>query len=134
MATNLDIIKRALSELGLLPQSETPKAAMANDMLTVLNGMMEEWEQMDRDLNWFPQDTLSAVCPIPRWAESGVVSNLAVMAAATMRAPLTETIVNKAQVGLNAITAILINAKLEPADMTGLHYGTGRRSRILTDS
>jgi hypothetical protein len=130
--TNNELIKKALQELGIVAFNGTATASQAQDCLDGLNSMMAEWEQDDLNFNWFPQDTLSATCPIPRWAESGIISNLALYVSASFRSPLTESLVGKAQKGLSTITRKVMTQKMAPADMS--YLTTGTRYNIETDS
>lgn len=132
--TNNEVIKKALQELGVVAFNGTATNSQAQDCLDILNGMMAEWEQQDIDINWFPQDTLSETCPIPRWAENGVISNLAVTASASFRAPLTEGLVQKATQGFNTIFHTVMKIKLQPSDMDHISKGSNGRWDINTDS
>ena len=132
--TNNEVIKKALQELGVVGFNGTATASQAQDCLDILNGMMAEWEQQDVDLNWFPQDTLSETCPIPRWAENGVISNLAVTASASFRAPLSEGLIQKAYQGFNTIFNTVMKIKHQPSDMGHISKGSNGRWDINTDS
>jgi hypothetical protein len=134
MSTNQQIIDRAAFELGYIESGSSVDATDSADALTDLNNMMAQWRVSDRDFNWFPQDTLSAVCPIPDWAERGIISNLAVSLGATFTVPVKSETIVKASDGINAITRTLINLNLEPADMTHLPLGRDSGHNILTDS
>lgn len=131
--TNVQVITKALEELGLVPEGESATAAQGSDMLDLLNQMMAAWSAQDCDLHFPPQDTLSAVCPIPEWAEAAVISNLAVFGSPQMRAPVSATLAVKASNGMDLVAKTLINLNLQGADMSHLHPGALGRWNILTD-
>ena len=132
--TNQQVIDRALYELGYIEYGAAADATDGADALKDLNSMMAEWRESDRDLNWFFQDTLSEVCPIPDWAERGVISNLAVSLGAVFNVAISAELAVKAQSGLNVITRTLINLNLTSADMRHLPQGRDSRRNILTDN
>ena len=132
--TNQQVIDRAAFELGYTESGASVGATDSADAMTDLNGMMAQWRVSNRDFNWFEQDDLTEVCPIPDWAERGVVSNLAVSLGAVFTIPVKAELAVKAQTGLNAITRTLINLNLKQADMTHLPQGRDSGRSILTDS
>jgi len=134
MSTNQQIIDRALYELGTIEYGAAADATDGADAMTDLNNMMAEWRESGRDLNWFSQDTLSEVCPIPDWAERGVISNLAVSLGATFQIAPSAATVKKAHEGKMAITRTLFNLNLEQADMSHMPQGRDSGRNILTDS
>lgn len=135
MSTNQQIIDRALREIGVVEGGSSADATDSADTLTDLNGMMAQWRKSSMDLDFFPQDDLTATCPVPDWAEEAVVSNLAVKAAVTFRANVTQALGMKAHDGKNLVGRTLINLNLEQADMTHMPQGEGQYGRsILTDS
>ena len=134
MSTNQNIIDRAAFELGYHESGSTMGATDAGDSLVDLNNMMAQWRVSGRDLNWFPQDDLAEVCPIPDWAERGVISNLAVSLGAVFTIPVKDELAVKAQDGGNAITRTLFNLNLKQADMTHMPQGRDSGRNILTDS
>ena len=134
MATNQNIIDKALYNLGYIEYGANADATDAADALDDLNIMMAQFEQQDMDLNWFPQDTLSATCPIPRWAERGIAANLALELAATFNVAPTPSLVKKADEGMEAILNTLINNKLTGLDMSHLPQGDNYRYDIDTDN
>jgi len=92
------------------------------------------------DLHFPPQDELSETCPIPAWAENGVINNLAMNVAGELRVPATaipSTTIDAARVGLRTIANTLMNKALEKADETHMSQGLGwwrGGNNILTDS
>jgi hypothetical protein len=132
--TNQQVIDRAAFELGYIESGESVGATDSADALNDFNSMMALWRVSGRDLNWFSQDDLTAVCPIPDWSEQGVISNLGVSLAAVFTVPVKTELAVKSRTGLNAITRALINLNLQPADMTNLPQGRNSGRSILTDS
>lgn len=129
MSTNQEIIDQALQEIGVIEAGESADATDSATALTTLNQMMAAWHQSDKDLSWFPQDTLADTIPIPDWAEKGIVSSLAIECAAPFRVPVTAELATKAIDGENTISRTLINQSLEPIDNGNLPYGTGQYYR-----
>ena len=133
MSTNQDAIDKALYELGVLEYGASADATDSADVLLDLNNMMAAWEVRDIDLNWFPQDTLTATLPVPKWAEKGVISNLAMDVAATFNVMPSQQLIKKAVDGMKAISNRSMNDKIQKADMT--HLGNpGGRWDIGTDT
>ena len=134
MSTNQQIINQALLDLQVLESGQSPTADESSDMLTLLNQMMATWAVSDRNLNFPPQDTLSDTCPIPRWAEKGVVASLAIDAAPSFQAIVSPGLSQKYIDGMNVITRTLINQKLDNTDMSHLPQGSSSyRWDINTD-
>lgn len=136
MATNQEAIDRALYELGFHEYGASADATDSADALAALNAMMHEWTNRSMDFNWFTQDTLGDTLPIPVWAESGVISNLALKLGAVFNIEPTRSCVLKAKTGRRTIGNTLITQGLDNADMTHLPMGEGREARysIETDS
>ena len=128
MSTNQQVIDNALFAGGVIEAGASANATDSASALSDFNAMMAEWGQSSKDLNWFPQDDLTATCPIPTWAERGVIANLAISLAPVFRYPVTNDLNRKANQGINVITRTLINLNLDPADMTHLPMGEGRYS------
>ena len=134
MATNQEVIDRAGMELGIIEDSDSMSATDSADALTVLNEMMAEWRYSGKDFNWFSQDTLGDTIPIPDWAKSGVISNLAVKCGPVFRAPVTSELSVQANKGNHIITRTIMNLNLKRADMTHLPQGRYYNNNILTDA
>jgi len=132
--TNQELIDRALEKIGVVEKGASGSASESADALLELNEMMEEWRVSAADLNWFTQDTLSDTTPIPPWADSGIVFNLAVRCGPVFRAPVPGDTVEGARLGKELIIRTLFNLNLRSADMTNLPQGVGTRRSILTDA
>lgn len=131
--TNVQVITAALTELRLVPEGESATGQQGLDGLRALNQMMAAWANLDMDLQFPPQDTLSDVCPIPIWAEEGVISNLAVKLAPLMQAPISPELAVKASTTHNDLAVILMRQNMREADTDHMPRGTGYRGNILTD-
>ena len=136
MATNQNLLDRASYELGYIEYGASLDATDSAEALNVFNAMMHEWGVSSKDFNWFTQDTLGDTAPVPDWAESGVISNLAVLLGARFNVMVSNETAHKAKTGANVITRTLINQTLDNADMSHLPIGQGRYSRydIVTDN
>ena len=136
MATNQQTVDRAAYELGYIEYGASLDATDAGDALNAFNDMMHEWKYRDMDFNWFTQDTLSDVAPVPAWASSGVISNLAVRLGAIFNVAISPETVEKARVGKRTIGNTLMSQSLGNTDMTNLPLGerVGTRYQIESDS
>lgn len=132
--TNNEVITKALQKIGIVPAGESPTADDASDALSILNQMMYQWSVSDMDLHWAPQDTLSATCPIPDWAQMAVISSLAAHCTVDFRVPLSTELALEVSSAQNALKRTLINGKLESADMSHLWQGSSGTYNINTDS
>lgn len=120
LLTNQDFIDKALGELHVIDAGAGSSANSTDSAtaLAVLNAMMAEWGIKDRDFDWFYQDTLTDVPPIPTWAESAVISNLAIACSPEFNAPVSAETAHKAEVSLNAVTVKMIYDKQTPVQTT----------------
>lgn len=126
MATNQQIVDRAAYELGYIEYGASLDAVDAADALTAFNSMMHQWKQRSMDFNWFTQDTLGDTAPVPKWAESSVISNLAMKLATVFTVSPSQQLYDDARIGRRTIGNTLINEALESADMRHLPQGSGR--------
>lgn len=130
MSTNQGIVDEAAQELGYINRGESldnTADGEADQAMDVLNDYMEELRIRDIDLNWFVQDTLTATCPIPSWAKSGVVSNLALRLGARFDVVPSVQLTQKAYRGEKAIATVIFNQIIEGGqDMTHLNRGEGQ--------
>jgi hypothetical protein len=136
MMTNQEWIDAALLELGIIEAGESADTEESATGLRAMNQMMPAMEQGDTNFNWFTQDTLTDIAPIPVWSEQGLISLLAIACAVPFRTPVDTFTFQKAAEGKNLILRTFINLKLEGADMSHLSLGYRRyyNSSILTDS
>lgn len=64
MATNLDIITRAFRLAGILSESESPSSYQANQALDLMNDLLLDWGRDGIELEYYPQDELTATFPV----------------------------------------------------------------------
>lgn len=132
MATNSQIITDALRALRIVAEGEAATANQAEDALVALNRMLDSWTLNDIDLQYFAQTDPSAQCPIPKWAERGVVASLAIELAADYGVVATDALLLRAQGGFLGIANRSIRSKARPADMSHLGGLRGKYS-VTTD-
>jgi hypothetical protein len=123
MSTNQAIIDQALGELGIVEAGDSANATDSATALNTLNNLMAQWAENSRDLDWFPQDDLTAEAPLERWTLAGVISSLAIECAPEFRVPVNADLMAKAERGVTTITNRLINTSLEPSDLTFMNMG-----------
>lgn len=132
MSTNSQIITDALRALRIVSEGEAATANQAEDALAALNRMLDDWTLRDIDLQYFAQTDVSAQCPIPAWAERGVVAALALELAPDYGAAVTDALMKRAQDGFMGIATRCILGKARPADMRHLG-GRIRQYNVITD-
>ena len=130
--TNQQAIDKALFMVGILSAGDSANATDSADMLDQLNQMMASWAVDDKDLQFPPQDTLSDTFPVPAWAEEGVISNLAIRAAALFEVAVPQQTAMIAMDGLKLIAKTIINANMKPLDMWHMPRGIRSRFDIIT--
>ena len=123
--TNQEAIDQALYSLGILQEGQSANATMSATCLDLLNQMMTAWAVEDKDLQFPPQDTLGDTFPVPVWAESAVIDNLAISAASTLNGYISQALAIRASNGESLVVKTLINAGLQPADMSHMPVGNG---------
>lgn len=94
MATNLDVITRALRIANIIREGEVPPAATSEEGLEALNDMMADWEANGIELGYFPQTSLSATIPVEDKDLRGIKYNLALEITASLATQLTSTAVD----------------------------------------
>jgi len=130
MTTNVAIITRSLRLLGVLSEGETASADQGSECLQHLNMMLEQWTENDIELGYFAQTSTAADCPIPLWAESGVVSKLAQRLQAIYPAgTLAPWVMNDSENGYGTIARRCLLALLQPSDMSHMPQGAGSFGR-----
>lgn len=127
MITNRQLIEDALGALGVLGEGESASDTQGALALRLLNAMLATWQEDGIELQYFEQPDLSANCPIPPWAVSGVRDSLAIYMAADFGAPVAEALVARAKSGVETITRHAVQAKMKPADMSHMPQGEAYR-------
>lgn len=89
MATNLDVITRALRIANVIREGETPPAATSEEGLEALNDMMADWEATGIELGYYPQTSLAATIPVEDKDLRGIKYNLAREIASSLATLLT---------------------------------------------
>lgn len=127
------LINQSMYLIGAVDSGSDATATESADMLQSLNQMMTMWTEEDKDLKWPPQDTLTDTYPLPMWTEQPVIYNLAVLGATLFNLPVPPSVAVMADQGQRFISKTLINADLQPLDMSHMPAGGGRWN-ILTDT
>lgn len=130
MATNLTMITDALRKINVISEIDTPSAEQGAHGLRTLNQMLEAWTEDGVDLGYFEQTSTTDDCPIPKWAEKGITSKLAIDLAPTYGASVSLELADAANQGYDVILRNAIKARMQPANMDHMpigqgHYGAG---------
>ena len=133
MSTNAQIIGDAMELLGILTEGAVPSAEQADHGLRRLNQMMATWDTDGIVLGYFQQSDATASCPIPDWAEKGVMGYLALDIAPHYGRTVSPEALKVSLDGYELILRRLISQGMDGADLS--HLGSGNaRYNILTDS
>lgn len=130
--TNTQLITDALREIKVLDETESPSAEQGDDGLRKLNQMMELWEEAGIRLEYFEQTALSATCPIPAYAETGVTCALAIRLASTYEARVSAELASVAQTAMGVITRKAVSAALPVATMDNRPRAEGMPDNFWT--
>lgn len=122
---NSDLISDALREISVLDETETASAEQGATGLRKMNQLMADWEESGIKLGYFSQTTLSDTCPIPLYAESGVITNLAIKLASSYGAKVSIELASAGLDGLSTILRTAMNDALPQADMQNRPFGEG---------
>jgi hypothetical protein len=127
MTTNIAIITDSLRLLGVIAETEAPSAEQGAHALARLNRMLERWTEDGIELGYFAQTLTTADCPIPLWAEEGVISKLAQALKATYpSSSLEPSVFDDSLNGFGTIRRRALLDKLQASDMSHMPMGTGR--------
>ena len=133
--TNQELIDRALNELGYHEAGATADATDSADALTVANNMLHSWKYSGKDFNWFTQDTLSDVAPLPIWAHSSVITRLARRLATTFNIIPSQQLIVDAENANSHMSRTMLVLGLTGSDMSHLPQGSSQTGHnIETDS
>jgi hypothetical protein len=134
--TNVEIIGDALRELGVISEIQTPSAEQGAHALRKLNQMMAEWKDVKVDLGYYAQDTMSDTCPIPEYAENGVLTQLALRLAPNYGAQVPPELAIAANTGWTVIFSRMVNQNTNEVNRYNRPRGSGNTwgSNILTDA
>lgn len=124
MTTNLAVVSSSLRLLGVIAAGETPDDNQGADALVALNQMLERWIEDGIDLGYSAQTDLDSTCPIPSWAEQGVISKLSQRLMADYPSlQVHPWVLNDEENGFGTIRRKLLTEQIDPADMS--HMGSG---------
>jgi hypothetical protein len=125
--TNIDLIKDALLEIGVVNESETPSAEQASHALRKCNQMLEAWEESGIKLGWCEQTDTSATTPLPPYAESGVTLRLAIALASSYggAASVTPALIESANDAMAVIERKAALKNLTPSDTRNMPTAEG---------
>jgi hypothetical protein len=123
--TNIDLIADSLRELGVITEIQTPSAEQGAHALRKLNQMMAEWEESGVRLEYFEQTSTGATCPIPAYAENGVICMLATRLASNYGAQVSIELAASATVGHDTIVRTAVSAALPVGRMLNRPCGEG---------
>lgn len=133
MATNSDVVREALSIIGVLAEVDSLSAEQGVNGLSVMNDMLLEWDADDIDTGYFPQTDINAESPIYSDALSTVKFSLAVYLSSYYGLEPRSAVVAIATSGYKRLLRDSIVAKMKEADMTNMPLGSAwaRRYNIL---
>jgi P22 tail accessory factor. len=134
MATNNQLIARALRMLTVLDHQESMTSVQSTNGLTVLNAMLARWEEDGIALGWSAQTSGSATAPIPASADTAVAANLAVEFGTEFGIAVPAAVGQMAVRGMAALERDSLKNTIVPTDMSHLPNGSGGRYDINSDS
>lgn len=76
--SNLLFVNDALSLIGVLPESVNASAEQGDIALRTANELVDEWEEDGIIVNWSPQTSLDADCPLTGIEKTAVKHHLAI--------------------------------------------------------
>lgn len=123
--TNADVIGDSLRELNVISEIQTPSAEQYAHALRKLNQFMARWLEDGIDLGYFPQTSPSDVCPIPEYAEEGVIATLATKIASNYGATVSVELATSAVQGYDTILRRAMLSKLPTGQMLNRPCGEG---------
>jgi hypothetical protein len=128
--TARDIVSRAARILKVVALDETPDAAVANEMLLLLNGMLANWSVKGMSAYTHATLTLDSTMGTDASLDLGLPYLLAGVAAADFEAMLGQTEANLAQDCMNDARNLYGTWTTDVLDIdTGLKYMPGLGSR-----
>lgn len=123
--TNVDLVSDSLRELAVISEIATASAEQYAHAQRKLNQMMAEWEEAGLRLDFFPQTVSSDVCPIPAYAENGVMTQLAVRLASNYGATVSIELAAAAIAGYETICRTAVSASLPVNTLLNRPSGSG---------
>jgi hypothetical protein len=133
--TNAEVIEAALRDCGVVAETQSASPEQGRIGLDRLNRMLMDWAVSGVDFGFFPQSSASDTCPIPTWAEKGVISKLAqalqLVYPSTGGSPL---LYDDNENGYATILRQSALDKLQPLDMRHLGGRAGSTYNVFTDT
>lgn len=126
MSTNLDLIARALREINVIAENETPSSEQGSQCLKKLNGMLELWKENGIDFGWYEQTATSGTAPVPDYAELCVTTNLAIICAPQYGAQVNPITAGVADRTYRTLLTKAQREALDNVDMSHLPGGSGK--------
>ncbi len=126
MTTNVQIINAAYQMIGVVAESQAVSAEQGQIGLDTLNQLMSSLSTEDIDVGYFKQDSTTDDCPIPEWAERGIISKLAQeLLAVYPSAQVIPRVTDDDTNGFAVIQRMCMNRKLVSQDTSNLGLGAG---------
>lgn len=120
MASNLDVIKEALSIIGVIDEIEDPSAEQSENGLSVMNDMLLMWDADQIDVGYYQQTDVNAESPIYADALSAVKYNLALYLSTYYGVEPKLSVAMIADRGYKRLLRDAMNAKIEESDTSHL--------------
>lgn len=132
--TNAEVIEAALKDAGVVAETQSATAEQGAIGLSRLNRMLVDWNVVGHDFGFFAQNDTGDTCPIPTWAERGVISKLAqaLLIVYPSSTPV-PWLFDDSQNGYGTILRQFALQNLQPLDMSHLGSPGGNRYNITTD-
>ncbi len=124
--TNVELIAGSYRMIGVIAESQTVSPEQGQIGLDTLNQLMSSLSTEDIDVGYFKQDSTTDDCPIPEWAERGIMSLLAQeLLAVYPSAQVIPRVTDDDSNGVNVIRRMCMNRKLVSQDTSNLGLGAG---------
>ena len=131
MPSNNDVIKDALSILGVLSEVDSVSAEQGQNGLSVMNDMLNEWAADGIDVGFYPQTEINDDSPVYSDALQAVKYNLALALSNYYQKEPSLPAIMLADRGYKRLLRDAMNARLQEADLTGYMPGVNYSSNIL---
>jgi hypothetical protein len=123
--TNNQVITRALREINVINEVQSPTAEQGTQALERLNTLMEAWKEDSLDVGYFEQTSTADTCPIPDYAEGAVIHALAIECAPQYGATISGESATKAGYYMRLLRRKILVEGLDNTDMSHLPAGAG---------
>lgn len=123
--TNAQVIGDALREINVISEIGAISAEQGSFGMRRLNQMMEVWRENGIEIGYFAQDSTTATCPIPDWAEYAVTASLALALAPKYGASISPELAIAGDQAMSMVQRKVINENLKNTDMRHMPTGQG---------